>query len=504
MMHSILLTLLATATLPAPALPPAPARVMRADPVIKVWTDWEEYSRGQTATAHIRTREDGYVIVLQADVDGRVRVVFPLDPGDDNFVRGGHDLELAGRGGKGSFFIDGPPGMAAVYAAVSAVPFRFTDFVKGDHWDYGSIYDKSLESDFESGFTAIVDRMSAGHFDYDIYRYRVEGQGSYASADSYSGPTYIGSPCWVAPYDAFCGGPTYIPGPLYGAAYPWGYGWGPSFGFGYSMGYGWGVGISFGMPYYGYDPYYGYGYPYYGYGYGYPYGYGSFYNPYYGGYYHGYSTGHPYYPGYAAKPGNPGGVGVTGVGYRPRAGVPVTGGGIGGIGYRGSTGTQAGTLGLTGVERRTPTGRGSGWTLGRPSASRPTVNTDPRRNDGGKSGGYNGGNNGRGNTAGPSGNGGQPAARAPRNDPPPRYEPGTRSEPRGRGEPAGRGASPGGTPARAPSGSPQGGGNRTPSAPPAGHAPSAPAPRSNPSPPASRPSSPPSHSGGGGGGHRVP
>jgi len=482
-MHSILLTLLATATFPAPALPPAPVRVTRADPVIKVWTDWEEYSRGQTADAHIRTREDGYVIVLQADVDGRVRVVFPLDPGDDNFVRGGHDISLAGRGGKGSFYVDGPPGMAAVYAAVSPVPFRFTDFMRGDHWDYGSLYDKSLDSDFESGFTAIVDRMSTGHFDYDIYRYRVEGQGSTASAMSAGAPTYVGSPCWVAPYDAFCGGPTYLPGPLYQSAF-----WGPGFGVGYGA-YGWSVGLSFGMPYYGYG--YGYGYPYYGYGYGYG-------NPYYGYGYpaygypgYGYPSGYGgYYGGsryYTAKPGVA--VGVTGVGYRPRGSAPVTTAGGLGIGYKGVGARPVPTLGApVGIAHRTPTynGRPSGWTLGRPGASRPTTSTDPRR--------YGGENSGRGSYP-QGGRNDPPAARAPRNEPP-RYAPeahnaAPRGQPEGRGSPS------------APS-APSGRG--APSAPSGGHAPSAPAPRSGGSAPASRPSSPPSHGGGGGGGggHRVP
>ena len=119
MMHSVLVTLLAAATIPSPTASAAPdhanaARVTRAaygTPIIKVWTDWEEYYRGQDAAVHLRLRDDGYVIVMQADVDGRVRVIFPLDPGNDNFVRGGHDIELAGRGGKETFYVDGPAGI---------------------------------------------------------------------------------------------------------------------------------------------------------------------------------------------------------------------------------------------------------------------------------------------------------------------------------------------------------------------------------------------------------
>ena len=485
MMHSVLVTLLAAATISAPAAPAGPAhanvahaaRSAHGTAMVKVWTDWEEYYRGQEATVHLRLRDDGYVIVMQADVDGRVRVIFPLDPGDDNFLRGGHDINLPGRGGKETFYVDGPAGTSFVYAAVSSVPFHFNEFVQGDHWDYGSLYDKSLDNDFENGFTALVNRMSAGHFDYDVYRFRVIGQTSYAADGGY-GPPVAGSPCWATPWNPWCYGPNWLPGPYYGGAGPWwpGYAdpWG-GFYAGFGWGYGFGFGVGFGVPIYGGCGYYCgayYGGGYYGGGY-----YGRPYYPYYGGGYYPYYGGT--YRGYTYKAGNPGGVGVTGVGYRPR--VPVTVAGGFGTPYRTPTAHSLPTLGSpAGIERRTP-GTRTGYTLGR-GGGRFGPTMDPHRGDGGS--GYR-----RTSTSEPSPRGGGA-------QPPPRYQPGTGSEPRGRASP-GSGAT-GSVPSpRAPS-APSG---HPPSAP-SGHPPSAPAPRSGGNAPASHPSSPPAHSGGGG--RRVP
>src|SRR5258706_15088797 len=69
------------------------------DPPVKVWLNHDNYfQRGDKARVNVRLAEDGYVLVLRADAEGRVRVVFPLDPSDDNFVRGPETIEERGRG----------------------------------------------------------------------------------------------------------------------------------------------------------------------------------------------------------------------------------------------------------------------------------------------------------------------------------------------------------------------------------------------------------------------
>jgi hypothetical protein len=226
-----------------PATPPA-ARV--DNPPIKISLNSDAYfERGDRARVKIRAEQDGYVIVLRADVDGRVRVLFPLDPGDDNFVRGGKDYTLPGRGDRETFIVGDQTGDGTILAAFSLEPFQYNQFVRGDHWDYRVLASDHMQDDPEAGLLDLVSAMAdSAHFDYDVMTYTV------ASRLAYRG--YYGGPC-------------------FGCGYGYGYG-----------GFGVRVGLAFGAPYYRYglaycDPFYDPFFcdpffydPYYGAGYYYP------------------------------------------------------------------------------------------------------------------------------------------------------------------------------------------------------------------------------------------
>jgi hypothetical protein len=224
-----------------PVVAPAAGLATRADatldPAVRVSLDHRTYVAGDRARVTVRAREDGYLLVLHVDPDGRVRVLFPLDPGDDNFVRGDQEYEIRGRGDREAFSVDASRGSGTVYAAWSRDPFRFDDFVRGDHWDYRVLGDADVSSDPEGGLTRLVERMTSTHFDYDVVTYAVEREVAYRPAPvyyPYPAPYY--PPCWWA--DPWCGGIYY---PRHAGLF---------------------IGISFGWPYYGYhrpffyDPYF--------------------------------------------------------------------------------------------------------------------------------------------------------------------------------------------------------------------------------------------------------
>src|SRR5438128_10133612 len=75
---------------------------------IEVWTNRgdDAYASGQGARVFFRTEADAYVTVLRVDTDGRVRVLFPLEPWDDNFARGGREYEVPGGCGRDARSID--------------------------------------------------------------------------------------------------------------------------------------------------------------------------------------------------------------------------------------------------------------------------------------------------------------------------------------------------------------------------------------------------------------
>src|SRR5690242_7017934 len=313
MTTALLLSLLAAGT---PATGPAPA-VRADDPAVQIWiSNDRRFLPGDRAKVQLRTREDGYLAVFQVEPDGTLRVLFPLDPGDDNFVRGGHKYEIRGRGGREAFTVDDHRGQGTVYAAVSHDPFRYDQFVLGDHWDYRNLAPQRLSADPEQELNELVRRMVDNSFDYDILTYDVLERVVYAASydSDYSSDFYYGG-CGYGYYG--CGRPYY--------------------GSPYSVS----IGLFFGRPYHRrfyYDPFYATYDPFYDpffydpYYYR-PYVYRPFYprpyyttvynptwqSPFYGGYYHRYGGGlNPYTP-YRYRPSN-----GAFTGYRDRAGNPAS------------------------------------------------------------------------------------------------------------------------------------------------------------------------------------
>jgi uncharacterized membrane protein YgcG len=173
--------------------PVQPAAAIADDPPIRIWINNDgRFLRGDRAKVHVRTEDDGYLIVLNADADGHLRVLFPLDPTDDNFVRGGKKYEVEGRGGRDAFDVGDRSGRGSVYAAVSRSPFRFDEFVLSDHWDYKALEPRTLAEDPEPELTELVRRMAGGSFDYDVMSYYVVDRVVYADDYSYSRPHYGG------------------------------------------------------------------------------------------------------------------------------------------------------------------------------------------------------------------------------------------------------------------------------------------------------------------------
>jgi Domain of unknown function (DUF4384) len=224
---------------------------VKDDPPIQLWiSNDRRFLPGERAKVQVRTEADGYLLVLHVDPDGYLRVLFPLDPDKDSFVRGGKKYEVRGRGDRQAFEADGK-GRGTVYAAVSKEPYRFDNFVIGDHWDYRAMAPSRLSSNPEPELNELVRRMALGDFDYDILSYDVVERAAYASDYYHYNSVH---------YDPWC----YRCGRyLYGSPF--------------------GVSIVFGRPYrrYYYDPYY--------------YAYDPFYNPF---FYDPYYYRAAYYPRY--------------------------------------------------------------------------------------------------------------------------------------------------------------------------------------------------------------
>src|SRR3972149_5528514 len=129
---------------------PAPAAHTPYRPRIELWTnrgDAAVYTRGQRVRVFFTLDRDAFVTIFRVDTDGRVRVLIPREPWDDNFARGGREFEVEGRSSGDAFSIDDSPGVGYLFAVASADAFIYDAIESGDHWDYRVIADGRIRGD---------------------------------------------------------------------------------------------------------------------------------------------------------------------------------------------------------------------------------------------------------------------------------------------------------------------------------------------------------------------
>jgi hypothetical protein len=188
-------------------------------PPVRIWFDRDDasYMRGDRIKVFLKTRDDRYVVVFHLDPDNRLRILFPLDPGDDNYVKGRKTYKVMNRGGREGVVAD-IAGRGVIFAAASAGPFRFEEFTRENFWDYRTLNATPIEGDPEQALVELAGRMAGGRFDYDVLRY-----GAYADASEIAPGTdlaYEVEPAFsgcldcapVAPVvGAYCAPPLYDP-----------------------------------------------------------------------------------------------------------------------------------------------------------------------------------------------------------------------------------------------------------------------------------------------------
>jgi hypothetical protein len=164
------------------------------------------YTRGERVRVYLRLDRDAFVTVFRVDTDGRVRVLFPRDPWEDNFVRGNREFELEGRSLGDAFAIDDYAGVGYLFAVASADAFVYDAIESGDHWDYRVIADGRVRGDPYVALTDLAQRIvpeGYADWDYDIVSYNVGQHYDYPRFLCYDCHSYVSYPYWD-PYDYSC------------------------------------------------------------------------------------------------------------------------------------------------------------------------------------------------------------------------------------------------------------------------------------------------------------
>lgn len=174
-------------------------------PRVTLWLDREDpYDRGDRARVYFRLEQDAYVTVVRIDTDGRIRILFPLEPWEDGFARAGKTYEVVGRDRDEAFRVTDYPGVGYVFAIASEDPFDFSRITRGDHWDYRAISDGRVRGDPYVAVTDLAAQIAPGDaWDYDVAEYYVERRYDYPRFVCYDCHTYASYYAWD-PYRTYC------------------------------------------------------------------------------------------------------------------------------------------------------------------------------------------------------------------------------------------------------------------------------------------------------------
>src|ERR1051326_3429443 len=131
---------------PAPALvSPRPVA-----PSVQVWLSHRKsFGWGVRARIYAQASADGYLIVFHTDAAGRVHVLFPRTPQDDQFIQGRRTYELDAAA-------DDTAGSGTVTAVVGRAAFAMDRYARNGHWDL-----EALASDNAHGSIMAVARAMA-------------------------------------------------------------------------------------------------------------------------------------------------------------------------------------------------------------------------------------------------------------------------------------------------------------------------------------------------------
>ena len=108
------------------------------DPVVPpvdvdIWTDRGEravYYAGESIRIYFEVSRDAYVVIYDVDTEGRVRLIYPVDPYSDGWVQSETTYRLPPVGTAWDLTVSGPPGIDYVVAVASTEPFLWDEYVE--------------------------------------------------------------------------------------------------------------------------------------------------------------------------------------------------------------------------------------------------------------------------------------------------------------------------------------------------------------------------------------
>lgn len=163
----------------------------------RVWVDDNDdlFRLGDRLRLRFWTSDDAHVAVLHIDTDGRLEVLFPESPWDDDFVAGERSYSLPQRGARSSWVVRGRPGMGYFYILASHAPLDLHALQdRNDRWDFDRVGGFVRGDPFwmmERVTDLLLSRSRHAPYAVDYFSYHVgtrQRYPSYACYDRYADP----------------------------------------------------------------------------------------------------------------------------------------------------------------------------------------------------------------------------------------------------------------------------------------------------------------------------
>jgi hypothetical protein len=189
------------------------------------------FHRTDRVPVAFRPEEDGYVTIFRIDTDGRLRILYPARPGDDNHVWGGTEYRVPNPYGyavEHTFAIDDYPGIGYLFAVLSRDPYDYQPYALHERWEYRTVGSAGrVTGDPYVAVSEVLERMlppGTTGYGFDALPYYVEARYEYPRFVCYDCHAYVAYPVWD-PYRYWCATfqvviydyPVWYPGTLYPA-----------------------------------------------------------------------------------------------------------------------------------------------------------------------------------------------------------------------------------------------------------------------------------------------
>lgn len=180
-----------------------------------VWPDRGEgagYLPGDEIAMYVEANRDCYLILYNIDTRGRLNILFPYDPWDDNFIPGGEVVRFPHPSARVDWTVEGPPGVEYVQAIASVHPIRPPDwpvYLRSVNGRDGVSFDRALNDfwayDDRLAYIEVVNRKITGrHWNWcatDLATFHVRPRNYWIDLypwdpwpEVYYGEIYIGWP----------------------------------------------------------------------------------------------------------------------------------------------------------------------------------------------------------------------------------------------------------------------------------------------------------------------